>query len=175
MFVTATDFNTPPYNIANIESNNSFQDFVDAAEEDVLRKLLGNTLYDDFIAGLDVDPVDTKWEALRDGADYQYKLKNYKWVGMKKMLIPYIFQQWIDITADVQSGIGRVKGKPENAKAIFPVNRIWAAYSDFANMVGRHRNQMNTLYGFLRQNPEDYQDFDFKCFEDPGSRNSFGL
>lgn len=62
MFVTLTDFNTPPYNLSNLTSGN-FDAFRDQEEEAILRMVLGDGLYADFIAGL-VLP----WSAVTDYA-----------------------------------------------------------------------------------------------------------
>lgn len=58
MFVVASDFDAPPYNLPNLDKvPNSFLPFVVRKERDELRMLLGQLLYDQFVAG---------WEALPD-------------------------------------------------------------------------------------------------------------
>jgi hypothetical protein len=190
MFVTAADFNLIPYSIPNVEANNSFQDYVDSAEKMVLESLLGISLYDAFVEGLNTDYPEERWIDLRDGANYEIgvTLKKYRWVGMKKMLTPYIYQEWLSDTWDNHTGIGIVKGKGENAKVINPGRRIASAYHMFSTIAGKHCERRNTLYGFLTQmgisgtfddtfddsfsSFEEYLNFSFK---DPGSKNTFQL
>ena len=62
MFCTPADFNLLPYNIPNLNQVvNTFQPYVDAAEEDMLRKLLGSQLYTEFMAELNDMP--DEWDS----------------------------------------------------------------------------------------------------------------
>jgi len=52
MFVLSSDFDVPPFSLPNLGSNNSFGDYVEALESEILKKLLGKTFYTQLIAGL---------------------------------------------------------------------------------------------------------------------------
>lgn len=59
MFVLSSDFDDQPYNIPNLDKViNTFADFVDEVEQDNLEKLLGKTLYDAFVEGLESLPAE---------------------------------------------------------------------------------------------------------------------
>lgn len=45
---------------------NTLEWFIAKYETEFLKKILGEKLYSNFIAGLKVDPIDPKWEALKD-------------------------------------------------------------------------------------------------------------
>lgn len=194
MFTTAADFNVIPYSIPNLAGSgpiNTFNTYVDEHEEDILKSLLGKTLYDAFIAGLDEDYPEQRWVDLRDGATYVHQYKTYEWVGMKKMLKPFIFQSWLTDTFDNNSGIGVVVAKAENAKVINPGNRISRAYNEFSRIAGNPPEcdaKLNTLYGYLNIEGaegtfDDSFDFSFQTFGDyfkyvwtsPGRKNTFQL
>ena len=109
MFTTASDYDLIPYNIPNLASiPNAFQPYVDAKEEEILIKLLGRPLYNEFIAGLDAlpDAYDSTvatvigdqyvyendiWEALTittgttpvEGADWELIEEGKKWLKLK--------------------------------------------------------------------------------------------
>ncbi len=188
MFVTKTDFDVIPWNIPNLSGNNSFLDYVAREEEEILLSLLGKSLYDSFIEGLDTDYPEEKWVNLRDGAPYFYLDKTYNWVGMKKMLIPYIFSMWLRDTFDNNSGIGVVVAKGENSKVINPGRRIARNFNIFSHYAGNCHAMKDTLYGFLSQEGLagtfdetfddsfqtfiDYLNFSFKS---PGLMNTFNL
>ncbi len=74
MFVTSSNFDTPPYSLPNLDNVvNTFPDFVEASEESALLGLLGRQLYDAFIAGLDALPDDYDEEtATVIGDEYVY-------------------------------------------------------------------------------------------------------
>lgn len=60
MFVTASDFDLIPYSIPNLDKKaNTFAAYTDEQEAKVLKKLLGVTLYNSFVAGLAALPG--KW------------------------------------------------------------------------------------------------------------------
>lgn len=188
MFVVKTDFDIQPYTIPNLSGNNNFLDYVEREEEDILKSLLGKSLYDAFIDGLDTDYPEDRWVDLRDGADYIYLEKTYEWVGMKKMLIPYIFSMWLRDTFDNNSGIGVVVAKGENSKIINPGNRISRNFNEFSRIASNCKDQKNTLYGFLYNKglSGEYDDIfgsEFETFgqylnfvfKDPGRMNTFQL
>lgn len=131
---------------------------------------------------------DNKWLKLKNGADYVIIEKTYEWVGMKKLLIPYIFAMWLRDTFDNNSGIGVVVAKGENSKVINPGNRISRTFNEFSRLAGGCHEMKNTLYGFLKQEgtlgtfdetfDESFETFgaylDF-VWKDPGRMNTFQL
>jgi len=216
MFVVASDFDIEPYSIPNLDGNNSFATYVAEKEETALREVMGNVMYDDFIAGivdawvqkvtpngydigaqaavgndvwesLTADNVaivvegvnwhkvetDNKWLVLKNGGVYS---TSGRWVGMKKLLIPYIYSYWVGDAYDTNSGIGVVKAKAENATPISPKRRIVRAWNEYVRMVGdTYRwgyNTVNSLYGFVNANSDLYPDF---VFTYPKRMNIFGL
>jgi hypothetical protein len=189
MFVVATDFDIPPYSIPNLQGNNSFPEYVDNAEAEILKSLLGHSLYESFVEGLGTDYPDQKWVDLRDGDTYLFCNKTYEWAGMKKMLIPYVYQEWLYDTWDTYTGIGVVSGNSKNAKPVNPKRRIVNAYNMFSDMAGGHCQERNTLYGYLNAIASTGDTFDgtfdstfgtFKQylrhnFKDPGTKNIFNL
>lgn len=58
MFVALTDFNVSPYSLPNLTAGN-FDAFRDQEEEVILRMVLGDALYGEFIAGLAPDWAST--------------------------------------------------------------------------------------------------------------------
>lgn len=188
LFVSKTDFDLIPHNIPNLTGNNSFLPFCESAQEEILLSLLGKSLYTSFMEGLDTDYPDQKWLDLRDGASYEYAGKNYDWVGMNKMLVPYIFSEWLLGTFDTNSGIGVVVAKGENSKVINPGNRIARAWNKFYHYAGTRFEKKDTLYGFLLQEgtagtfdgtfDDTFTDFvsylNF-VFKNPGRKNTFNL
>ena len=136
MFIVAADFETPPYNLPNLNDNTSFEDFVEEQEEEILRQLLGDSLYEAFIEGLEEDPIPQRWIDLRDGKSYTYNDKTYKWKGIKKMLKPFIYSQWVRHDTDTATGVGIVVGNAENSQVINSSHRIAFSWNHFSRLAG---------------------------------------
>jgi hypothetical protein len=197
MFITAEDFNINPYRLPNLDANEDFASYVDQEEQSVLKKILGRTLYDAFIAACfteadgvftakDDADIDQRWKDLRDGVDYRYNNKTYHWDGMFKTLKPYIYAKWTIITTDSHSGAGIVIPIAENADVISPAQRIVRGWNEFALYVGNQSLLKDTLYGYLYNSADTFLDDigeDYTSitaylsdrFEDPGTMNTLNL
>jgi hypothetical protein len=142
------------------------------------------------VAGVNwqLNSEDDGWLILKNGSNYYFGVHEYEWVGLKKMLIPYIFSMYLRDTFDNNSGIGVVIAKGENSKVINPSKRIARAYNVFSHYAGRCGFKKDTLYGFLSQEGEagtfDYTfDDSFQTFgqylnfvfKDPGTMNFMNL
>jgi hypothetical protein len=198
MFITAEDFNTPPYRLPNLDESTEFSDFVQQEELDRLRKVLGRTLCDAFLAGLftladDVytaineDDIEQRWKDLRDGKAYTGQDgKSYYWEGLEKTLKPYIFSAWIKADSEKYNGAGGV-GTPlaENMTVGSPAGIIVRAFNQYSLLIGNECRMEDTLYGYLYNSGEDFTDSigDFTTiaeylaynFQDPGKMNVFNL
>lgn len=189
MFVTASDFNLKPYNIPNLDAVvNTFQAYANKKEKEALKSLLGLTLYEAFIDGLNEDYPEQRWLDLRDGAQYQYSLRTYEWVGMNEMLVPFVFSEWVRDDDSILTGVGTGKSKTENLTRLKPLRKISDAFNEYADKAGNRCEYRNTLYGFLHQEGlqgtfDDTFDDSFRDFiqylsvnfKDPGHENTFGI
>ncbi len=95
--IAVEDFNDRPYKVPNQKESVEFKDFIEKAEEDLLINLLGYSLYKEFIAGLATGPVLQKWTDLKDGAEYTYSEKLYKYNGLIDFLKPAIYSLWMSV------------------------------------------------------------------------------
>lgn len=191
MFVEATDFDGYPYNLPNLDRiPNTFTDFVDYLEEEALVNLLGRSFYDLMIAGLAEATPDQKWLDVRDGADYTYNGVGYAFGGLKKLLTPYVYAEFVREDFEKYSGVGALKPKAENADVISPRRMITKGWNKYVEMLGfsydedcemlghyydHHHtfsvSNNNTLYGLLESN-ELYPDYEYN---NPGTINIFDL
>lgn len=169
MILTEADFDLPPYNIPNLQKvKNTFESYRDLKEEEVLRFLLGDDIYDAFklgIVGIEEDDIEQRWKYLRDGVSYTYFGKSYRYTGLKTLLKPYFFAEWVEDHWKPFSGIGVVTPKAENATVKYPLKNIINAWNEFCFLAGtglsfnfydryhhnpRHSNYIGTLYGYLK-------------------------
>lgn len=86
-------------------------------EAKYLKKLLGNTLYSDYIA----NPTATKWTKLTGGSTYtDYDGQTREWTAdeFKDMLKGFIYFELIDMFTDKQTITGYVRSKNENSERV---------------------------------------------------------
>jgi hypothetical protein len=91
------------------------------AEEDYLRDLLDDKLYNELIADLDGnnDPQTQKFIDLMDGKTYNRESgKEIKFDGLKKMLRYFIYYEWIVYTWSNNTGTGQVLNVNENSEKV---------------------------------------------------------
>lgn len=192
MFVQKSDFDYRPYNVPykqlgnydehgtliDDEMSEEFAAYVTEKEPEILKKLLGLKLYNEFTEALLEDYPDDKWLELRDGVEYEHCKIDYEWVGMRKLLIPYIFAMWLRDNFDNYDENGVTLPKVENAEPVDPALRIVTAWNKFYKMAGEgyglcDYNFKNSLYGFLTVNKaEKYPDW---RYTDVGAMNRFNL
>lgn len=100
--------------------DNTVQGFIDKYEKKFLKELLGTELYEEFVAGLLVQPIDVKWTDLRDTTD------------LKQMIIDYVYYWYMQNQATSTAGMSEVKGKTDNAT---PVNNVTKMIRSWNEMV----------------------------------------
>jgi len=167
-FVTIDDFGVPPYQLPNLDQViNTFNDYIEQKEQEVLSKILGDALYQAMTAGLAVVPnpealppieVEPRWVALRDGVGYTDGIYPYKWYGLKQILVPYIHSMWIRDTFQYPTTLSIIEPKAENGRVVNPSRIIVQGYNAFSRMVGNKYQLKNTLYGYLHYSDDLYLD-----------------
>jgi len=92
--------------LSNAGVNQNVQSFIDEYEPEFLKELLGVDLYNEFVAGLAVTPVediDPKWIALRDEMD------------LKLMIKCYVYYWYMTNLTTTSAGTSEVKANNENS------------------------------------------------------------
>jgi hypothetical protein len=123
--------------------------------------------------------ADDKWLKLRDGGTYEYNGKTYRYSGLKDILIPYIFSEYVKKNHVNVAKLGVNQPKVDNSVVVDPIHVIVSAYNEFVRLLGKSYygvQSMNTFYGFYWANRTvDYTDlsFDSECEILP--INSFGI
>jgi len=174
MSVELTDFLERPYRIPHQEESTDLQAFVTAKSEELLRGVLGTTLYNSYVAGIAAGSPAQKWVDLRDGKDYTYAGITYRFSGLDNLLVPGIFALWVKETNETYTVSGVVKSSPaQNATAVSATRKITESWGKFLDLVGSECEYRNTLYGFLIANESDYGTLE--DWTTPGSMNAFDL
>ena len=154
MFLTVEDFSIEPYLIPNLDKRlANFKDFIIMKEKEVLTKIFGPLFYNSFKTGLATDPVHEKWTRLRDGYFFEYDANPYGWVGIKEVLKPYVYSEWLDANTKLWSGVGMILPISENGESVSPADASWRAWNEFKKRSGYNEYYYSdvgsSLYGYI--------------------------
>lgn len=105
-----------------------------------------------------VEVTDNRWFKLYYGSEYTENSKTYSYGGIKALIKPYIYSEWLAATFDNHSGNGIVVANNENAEMISPRSRIVKSWNDFYKRVGNCHSVHDTLYGYLYNSDDTYLD-----------------
>lgn len=188
--VKNTDFTKGRFKIPNatdiapdsdlIGNKSELGEFIEEFEEEALILTLGYTLYAEFKTQLDpsnsnglIDGADQKWDDLLNGKE------NY--FGLKKLLVPYIYFQFLENDESQYSGTGVIKESTKGARSYSERGKAvkaWRSFyqftigrsqtpnaltrpSIFGNLTmydwyGTSDDKYKPLYVFLREEAETY-------------------
>lgn len=152
MFIDQTYFKgsiTIP-NPANVI--NKINSYVSECEEEVLRLLLGNALYNEFITGIAEPAPLQKWIDLRDGADFSFtfdgRTVSRKWKGLVNsdkisLLAYYTYYKMRKDGVSNYTGLNESRGISENSETINETRPIINAHRNFLSLYGDTRYSYN--------------------------------
>lgn len=174
MFLSSSDFINRPYRVINQEESRDFQAFIEKQEVKLLIDLLGYSLWAEMEEDLKSSNPSEIFTALKNGAEYTFNGKTYKYNGLVDLLIPAVFSRWIDQNNYKLTAAGFVQTSPsqENLTVVDPEPFIVAAWNDYVSKVGECYNQKNTLYGFMKANEDEFPNWEFTL---PTLKNRYGL
>lgn len=140
------------------ENQNTITDFITLFEPEILKKALGYDLYKAFIAGLDEEPIASKWTNLRDGAEWTEDGQTYKWRGMlnstyDSFIAYYVFYQYLiyNSTFNSSSGVASIASENSNkadhrSKQMLVYNRMVDLISEMDDYINYQNSIDSTTY-----------------------------
>jgi hypothetical protein len=171
------------------EISGQLNGYILSLEPEILNKILGYSLTKAFLAGLDVEvenedeftefdgesfedesTIEQKWLDLRDGAEFIYAGKTYKWMGFantekKSILANYIYVKFTTETAVNVTGTGAGITQKENSIRVDNRQAQVRVWNEMIEMI-------RLLHMFIIVNLEDYEDFDGTNY---GQTNQFNV
>jgi len=163
-FITYADFkidialpiNTPQI-IDSLEN-----DYIPKYQKEILKKLLGYTLYVDFETGLAVQSPINKWLYLRDGTTYQdYDdngvLQYVEFLGCKEIVKYYVYCKFLNDLQNKVTPTGAITQKNENSTVVPATFKIYEAWNNlcynYGCAVGLNRKYFQS-FDYLMQRVE---------------------
>lgn len=179
MIIDPTDFVDRPYKVPNQEESRDFIAFLEAKEDELGRMILGHELWEEFADALaDSGTLDPIYEALRDGAHYDYNNKTHRYAGWVDMVRPGIFSEWLANMPYKLTNVGYIQNDAPDKSSLLDDQFSFqvAHWNEFVRKVGGSRlyryNCVDSLYGFLKANEDDYPSLNFTC---PAYKNRYDL
>lgn len=184
---------------SNNALNETFTNAIARYEDEILKALLGYTLWKQFKDGLEETSPAQKWLDLRDGAEFSYTLFGHtistKWNGLVNddkisLIAYYVYYKHRANTETFYTGLGEKKAKGENSIAVSPVHKLVWAYNSMIDLYGAlpgrvrqistflnadnyvHYNDAPSAYNFLLANKANYTGWVFKPLK---KVNAFGI
>jgi hypothetical protein len=149
------EFVEPIYiDTAKEETRNILNDnYCPFVEEMVLRKLFGETLYNDFI----LDKTVTKYANLINGvtAYYTYNSVTRKFTGIKKMLAYFTYFEFIPDQYSYNSQFGQKKPKANNSESVIDHKKLIRAWNKGVDLYNEAIFYMQYINSII---PDTYED-----------------
>lgn len=132
---------------SQVDVQDSLMYFIDKYEPEILRRLLGKELYQEFIVGLGQPTVAQKWVTLRDWL-FNSNLKT-------SPVANYVYVKYQENTETKSVGIGNGQSLSENVRVVTPVRNMTRAWNEMCN-------QFQEVHEHIRENIEDYPNYRFR-------------
>lgn len=176
MILDLTDFLDREYKIPNQNESRDLEAFIEKHEKEILKELLGYELFAELEAALESSAeLEDRWVDLRDGAEYTYNDKTYKWLGLVDLLKPAVYSRWINVGTYKFTNVGFVQNNAQQQSATLEDMEpfIVRAWNEFVLKVGyNYEQRFGTLYGFMKANEADYDGW---CFTEQKFKNRHSL
>jgi hypothetical protein len=175
--------------ISGINMQTVLADYIAKYEPEILKMLLGYSLYKDFTAGISIASPLQKWIDLKDGKEFTFTLSGQTittyFEGLKKIVAYYVYFKYRCENDTSYSGQSQVKNSNENAENVDNAPKLVQVWNKFLKLYGKekywdftpisyyyHWNAYPSAYNFLLANKTDYSNW---IFESQDLINEFGI
>jgi hypothetical protein len=156
--------------------NTAINDSITLYEDEVLKLLLGYKTWKDMKTAYDAaGTLDTKWDKLINGAEFEYTINGItyfdKWVGFQNdskvsLIANYVYFFHRRNNTSQNTGIGETVPTSENSKVISPYTKLVVAWNKMIDMYGELDKYgipypYPSAYNFITANAADYPDWKF--------------
>lgn len=186
MLLSTSDFTVRPYRILNLEESKDFIDFARQAEKKILIDILGYPLWTDVDQGVESgESGEDILTELKDGAEYSYSDKTYKYNGLVDLLKPAVLSMWINKNNYRFTSTGYIENKPQdNTTLLDPEPFIVELWNEFVVKVGGGNSGygygysyygpllQGTFYGYMTANKDSFPEW---RFTEQKLKNRYGL
>ena len=142
----------------NTEGRTEINQDIEIYEPELLQKALGYDLWKAFTDGIEGSgSIETRWESLLSGIEFDYYGKNYKWNGFgpDNKLSPianYCYYRYMEDSASDVTLAGTATGAVDNNTRVAPMQKMVNAWNDMVDM-------LHILHRFLLSS-DDYPEYD---------------
>jgi hypothetical protein len=134
----------------------ALQTYITKYEPEILRRVLGYSLWKEFNTAITGGSPAQKWVDLRDGAEYTWNSETEYFTGVKELAVDYVYFKFIKQNSEYASGVGIKKIQTENSENADPSYKQAIAYNDMVNINAE-------LYQFITSKnsevPDTYENY----------------
>lgn len=153
---------------SNKISDNKLEMFIALAEPDILRDLLGETLYQDYLA----NPTAEKWVKFVEGHEYTYDGYTVKWQGLKNsqkisLLAYFTFERLARAEDSYLNTSGGVQGVSDKGNTVSVNSIMTQAQCKGVDLYGKCTDSplKPTAYNFIKDGGYDFDNWVFTPIE----------
>lgn len=184
---------------ANATLNTNFTNSINRYEDEILKMLLGYSLWKEFKAGLEEESPAEKWTNLRDGAEFSFTFDGQtittKWEGLANdskisLIAYYVYYMHRKFNDTEFTGLAERKSRSKDYIPVSPLHKLVWAYNSMVDLYGaiptrvrkvstflnvdsyEHWNDAPSAYNFLLANKDTYTGWVFKPL---AKQNAFGI
>ena len=199
-FIDYTYFNDD-INLTGAQATN-ITSWITIYEEEILKSLLGYTLYTELIDDLDVNgnPQTTKFINLVGGAEFTFETRegytvSTKWMGfrdsvrLKSLIAYYVYYQYRNEKESFNTNAGQKVNVSENSERASVIYKLVNTWNKMINLYGitpkgyepeyflnldnyEHYNILPSAYNYLLANKDDFSTWIFNPLR---KQNSLGI
>lgn len=156
--------------------------YIDFYEREILLRLLGYDLYNQFIEGLEDATPAQKWLDLRDGKTFEVTINqatyNVRWNGLINdekisLLSYYVYFNYIRENYQQATGLGYIESTQENAENVDPNSKLVRVWNKCSELAGRYYFKTTgenlfylstdgSLFNFIYTHLSDYQNWQYE-------------
>ena len=180
MALITTDYFVNEINVPDIGSTYSnLSEYIDRYEPEVLRRLLGETLYQD-VAAYDADTSSQAIIDLVTGKDYTLGEYTVSWKGLVNtddyisLIAYYVYYFYLRDQVDRLASTGYVTSTHENSRAVWANDKMHAVWHSMRELYGYpgQNSLLPSCYNFLSEHMSSYPTW---YFANAGSVNFLGI
>lgn len=153
--IEITDFSNPMLVYAKTTgaTDTYFDEVVQRYQKKILLDILGRQLYNEFDAAYTAGLVaDTFWYRFYNGYDYTVDSVEYKYLGIKEVLVGFIFYYWMASKKSTLSEDGHTIADYEESSKYMPQELMEEAWNDAVDVISNNEHNSPTVYHFIDNN-----------------------
>jgi hypothetical protein len=152
--ITINDFSNPMLVYAKTSgaTDTYFDEVVQRYQKKILLDILGRQLYNEFDVAYKAGLTDDFWNRFYNGYDYTVDSVEYKYLGIKEVLVGFIFYYWMASKKSTLAEDGHTIADYQESSKYLPQELMEESWNDAVDVVNSNDLYAPTVYHFIDNN-----------------------